>query len=80
MFSFLHPSFMILLTILLIFLYLFSLSDLQERKKDGEENWNKMQQQLQAKAQDLRYEDELARKRMQVLTSLPFPPPPSTYH
>jgi hypothetical protein len=30
-----------------------------------------MQQQLQAKAQGLRYEDELARKRMRVLTSLP---------
>jgi hypothetical protein len=57
------------------FHYSFSLSDLQERKKkEGEENRNNMQQQLQAKAQGLRYEDELARKRMRVLTSLPPTP------
>jgi hypothetical protein len=48
----------------------FSLSCLQERKKkEAEENSKNMQQQLQAKAQTLRYEDDLARKRMQVLKS-----------
>jgi hypothetical protein len=51
-----------------------SLSCLQERKKkEAEENNKNMQQQLQAKAQTLRY-DDLSRKRMQVLKSrTPFP-------
>lgn len=42
---------------------------LQERqRKLAEEQRNLVQQQAQAKAQMLRYEDELARKRMQVQT------------
>ena len=41
--------------------------DLQDRqRKLAEEQRNLIQEQAQAKAQMLRYEDELARKRMQV--------------
>lgn len=44
---------------------------LQERqRKLAEEQMNIVQQQAQANAQMLRYEDELARKRMQVVTFL----------
>ena len=49
------------------------ISDLQERKrKEAEEYNNNLQQQAHAKAQGLRYEDELARKRIQVLKRLLF--------
>ena len=37
-----------------------------KQRKMAEEQMNLVQQQAQAKAQMLRYEDELARKRMQV--------------
>jgi len=43
------------------------ISDLQERKqKEAEEYNNNLQKQAHAKAQKLRYEDDLARKRMQA--------------
>ena len=49
------------------------ISDLQERKqKEAEEYNNNLQKQAHAKAQKLRYEDDFARKRMQVLKRLPF--------
>lgn len=42
--------------------------NVQERqRKLAEDQRNLVQQQAQAKAQMLRYEDELARKRLQVL-------------
>jgi len=45
----------------------------QERqRKLAEDQMNIVQQQAQAKAQMLRYEDELARKRMQVLEVASF--------
>ncbi|GKU94504.1 hypothetical protein SLEP1_g7996 [Rubroshorea leprosula] len=40
--------------------------DVERQRKVAEEQWNLMQQHAQAKAQKLRYEDELARKRMQA--------------
>jgi hypothetical protein len=46
---------------------------MQERKrKDAEDYRNSLQQSAQAKAQALRYEDELARNRMKVLKGLLF--------
>ena len=54
-----------------MFLQWSSVSDLQERmQKKAEDYRNSLQQEAQAKAQALRYEDELARKRMQVLKTL----------
>lgn len=43
-----------------------SQADIERQRKLAEEQRNLMQQQAQAKAQMLRYEDELARKRMQT--------------
>ncbi|CAN6446700.1 unnamed protein product [Victoria cruziana] len=43
-----------------------SLSDIDKEKKIAEEQRNLVQQQAQTKAQTARYEDELARKRMQA--------------
>ncbi|KAE8655085.1 protein RADIALIS-like 3-like [Hibiscus syriacus] len=43
-----------------------SQADIERQRKLAEEQRNLMQQQAQAKAQILRYEDELARKRMQT--------------
>ncbi|RCV07994.1 hypothetical protein SETIT_1G290000v2 [Setaria italica] len=42
------------------------LRDIERKQKDAEDYRNNLQQQAQAKAQSLRYEDELARKRMQA--------------
>ncbi|TVU28168.1 hypothetical protein EJB05_19677 [Eragrostis curvula] len=42
------------------------LRDIERKKKEAEENRKNVEQQLQAKAQALRYEDELTRKRMQT--------------
>lgn len=45
---------------------------MQDKQRQwGEDQRNLYQQQSQAKAQMLRYEDELARKRMQVCSDLP---------
>lgn len=50
-----------------IITYTFFFFNLQEKqRKLHEEQRDLIQQQAQAKAQMLRYEDELARKRMQV--------------
>ncbi|GJN21985.1 hypothetical protein PR202_gb09510 [Eleusine coracana subsp. coracana] len=43
-----------------------NLRDIERKKKEAEENRKNMEQQLQSKAQALRYEDDLARKRMQT--------------
>ncbi|KAJ1280641.1 hypothetical protein BS78_04G248200 [Paspalum vaginatum] len=40
--------------------------DMERKKKESEDYRNSLQQQAQSKAQALRYEDELARKRMQT--------------
>ncbi|XP_062220066.1 uncharacterized protein LOC133919630 [Phragmites australis] len=42
------------------------LRDIERKKKEGEEYRNNLEQQEKVKAQALRYEDELARKRMQT--------------
>ncbi|RLM79087.1 ATPase family AAA domain-containing protein 3C [Panicum miliaceum] len=42
------------------------LRDIERKQKEAEEYNNNLQQQAHAKAQGLRYEDELARKRMQT--------------
>uniref|UniRef100_A0A0A9CNS1 AAA+ ATPase domain-containing protein n=1 Tax=Arundo donax TaxID=35708 RepID=A0A0A9CNS1_ARUDO len=42
------------------------LRDIERRKKEGEDYRNSLDQQQKTKAQALRYEDELARKRMQT--------------
>nr|CAB3447661.1 unnamed protein product [Digitaria exilis] len=42
------------------------LRDIERKKKEADDYTNNLQRQAQAKAQKLRYEDELARKRMQT--------------
>lgn len=49
-----------------ILAYIVTIHWQERQRKLAEEQRNLMQQQAQAKAQMLRYEDELARKRMQV--------------
>ena len=51
---------------------LYSLDRQDKQRKMAEEQMSLFQQQAQAKAQMLRYDDELARKRMQVPAMNPF--------
>jgi hypothetical protein len=67
-----HPTSVVVACQQCTYITLF-ISYLQERKqKEAEEYSNNLQQQAHAKAQGLRYEDELARKRMQVLKRFLF--------